>query len=102
MTQGPNYRALIVYSPNPLGKGRGSQIPPPDPNAAPVAAPPSPPSPPPPPANPLATPNFVCLEPMAGITNALNLAHRGVYKDLQSIAPGGTWQESFWIRAKGF
>ncbi len=99
VTQGPNYRALIVYSPNPLGMGRGSQIPPPDPNATPVAAPPPPP---PPPANPLATPNFVCLEPMAGITNALNLAHRGVYKELQSIAPGGTWQENFWIRAKGF
>jgi aldose 1-epimerase len=45
---------------------------------------------------------FICIEPMAGITNALNLAHAGVYKDLQSIAPGGTWQESFWVRPSGF
>ena len=29
VTQGPNYKAMIVYSPNPLGTGRGSQIPPP-------------------------------------------------------------------------
>ena len=100
VTQGPNYRALIVYSPNPAGTGRGSQIPPPSPNPPSPGAAPA--QPPPPPANPLATPNFICIEPMAGITNALNLAHRGVYKELQSIAPGGTWQESFWIRARGF
>ena len=29
------------------------------------------------------SPNFICFEPMAGITNALNLAHKGVYKELQ-------------------
>jgi aldose 1-epimerase len=46
--------------------------------------------------------NFICFEPMAGITNALNLAHRGVYKELQSIPPGGTWQESFWVKPGGF
>jgi aldose 1-epimerase len=45
--------------------------------------------------------NFVCLEPMAGITNAVNMAHRGLYKELQSIAPGGTWSESFWVRPSG-
>jgi aldose 1-epimerase len=45
---------------------------------------------------------FVALEPMAGITNSMNLAHKGLYKDLQSIPPGGTWQESFWIRPRGF
>ncbi len=112
VTQGPHFKALIVYSPNPLNTGRGSQVPPPDPNAQPAAvapapagrgaAPGPPPAPPAPPPNPLATPNFICIEPMAGITNALNLAHRGVYKELQSIPPGGTWQESFWIRARGF
>lgn len=64
---GPNYKSLVIYSPNP---------------------------------NP--TPNFICFEPMAAITNALNLAHKGVYKDLQYIKPGGTWQESFWIRPSGF
>lgn len=46
--------------------------------------------------------NFICFEPMAGITNALNLAHRGVYKELQTIPPGGTWSERFWIRPSGF
>ena len=104
MTQGPNFKAMIVYSPNPLNTGRGSQIPPPDPNppaeasaqagrgTGPVPAP----------ANPLATPNFICFEPMAGITNALNLAHRGIYKELQYIPPGGKWRESFWVRPSGF
>ena len=46
--------------------------------------------------------DFICFEPMTGITNALNLAHKGVYKELQSVAPGGTWQESFWVRPSGF
>jgi len=46
--------------------------------------------------------SFICFEPMAAITNALNLAEKGIYKELQSIAPGGTWRESFWISPKGF
>ncbi len=46
--------------------------------------------------------NFICFEPMAGITNAINMAHKGTYKELQTIAPGGTWRESFWIRPGGF
>jgi aldose 1-epimerase len=46
--------------------------------------------------------NFICFEPMAGITDATNLAHKGLYKELQSVAPGGTWQESFWITPSGF
>jgi aldose 1-epimerase len=45
---------------------------------------------------------FICVEPTAGIINALNLAARGLYKELQSVAPGGTWRESFWIKASGF
>ena len=45
---------------------------------------------------------FVCLEPMAGITNAMNLAHRGIYNDLQYIPPGGSWEETFRIRPSGF
>jgi aldose 1-epimerase len=61
---GPNYRAMVVYSPK--------------------------------------ASNFVALEPMVGITNSMNLAQKGVYKDLQSIPPGGHWQESFWIRPRGF
>ena len=39
--------------------------------------------------------NFICFEPMASITDALNLTQRGLYKDLQSIAPGQTWEERF-------
>lgn len=48
------------------------------------------------------TSNFIALEPMVGITNSMNLAHKGLYKDLQTIPPGGQWQESFWIRPRGF
>jgi aldose 1-epimerase len=46
--------------------------------------------------------NFICFEPMAGITDAMNMAQKGTYKELQSIPPGGTWQESFWIRPSGY
>jgi aldose 1-epimerase len=45
---------------------------------------------------------FICFEPMAGITDAMNLANKGLYNELQSIAPGATWEASFWIRARGF
>jgi aldose 1-epimerase len=46
--------------------------------------------------------DFICFEPMTGISDALNLAHRGVYKELQSIPPGQTWQESFWVQPSGW
>ncbi len=46
--------------------------------------------------------SFVCFEPMTGITDAMNLAHKGLYKDLQTIPPHQSWQESFWIRPSGF
>jgi aldose 1-epimerase len=55
-----------------------------------------------PPAGAQSTRGSVAIEPMAGITNAMNLAHKGLYKDLQSIPPGGFWEESFWIRPRGF
>ena len=42
--------------------------------------------------------NFICFEPMAGITDAMNLAQRDLYHELQSVAPGGAWEESFWVR----
>jgi aldose 1-epimerase len=44
---------------------------------------------------------FICFEPMTGITNAANLAHDGKYAELQTVAPGATWRESFWVRASG-
>jgi aldose 1-epimerase len=46
--------------------------------------------------------DFICVEPMAGITDAMNLAQRGLYKDLQSIPPGQIWEERFWVRPGGF
>jgi aldose 1-epimerase len=45
---------------------------------------------------------FMCFEPMTGVTNAFNLAHRGLYKELQSVPASGTWEESFWISTSGF
>jgi aldose 1-epimerase len=82
---GPNYKAILVLSrPAGAGRGRGGQ----------AAAPPNPNAPPP--------RGTVAFEPMAGITNSMNLAHKGVYKELQSIPPGGSWEESFWVRPSGF
>jgi aldose 1-epimerase len=46
--------------------------------------------------------NFICIEPMVGITDAMNLTQKGLYKELQSIAPAGVWEESFWVRPSGF
>ena len=46
--------------------------------------------------------NYICFEPMTAVTNALNLSHAGLYKDLQSIPPAGEWRESFWIHPTGF
>jgi aldose 1-epimerase len=46
--------------------------------------------------------NFICFEPMSGITNAFNLQQSGVYRELQSIPAGQQWEESFWIRPSGF
>ena len=46
--------------------------------------------------------NFICFEPMAVITNGINLAHKGAYKELEHLPPGGIWRESFWIRPRGF
>ena len=45
---------------------------------------------------------FICFEPMAALTNGFNLAHTGVYKELQVISPQKTWCESFWISSSGF
>jgi aldose 1-epimerase len=96
-----NYQAEVIYSPNPTGQGLGSNALQ-NPNA--------------PargggqgagrggrgPANPLATPNYICVEPMPGITNAINLAQKGTVKNLQSVAPNQTWEASFWVKPNGF
>ena len=46
--------------------------------------------------------DYVVMEAMSAITNAFNLAHRGIYKDLQMVAPDGEWRESFWVKPSGF
>ncbi len=74
---GPRYRVAVVFAPRP--------------SDAPSAT-----------GGAVQERNFVCFEPMAGITNAMNAAHKGVYHELQSIPPGGEWEESFWIRPRGF
>ncbi len=81
---GPNYRSVVIYAPKPAppgtspaagGRGQGGDA---------------------------QSRNYICFEPMAGITDAMNLAQKGLYKDLQSIPPGGVWEESFWLRPSGF
>ena len=118
---GPNFKTVLAWSP-PLpsggggraggggGRGAGSGAPatppapsgpfPVDPAQGVKVAPPAVP-----PAEGALAPTskgFIAFEPMVAITNALNLAHRGVYKELQSIPPGGSWEESFWITTKGY
>jgi aldose 1-epimerase len=46
--------------------------------------------------------DFICFEPMAALTNGMNLAHNGAYKGLQSIPAGAEWRESFRIIPSGF
>ena len=103
---GPNYKSIVLYSPNPAnarggaggGRGRGGNAPTPAPAATPAA-----PSVPLTGMNPnLPNRGFMAIEPMVGITDSMNLAHKGLYKELQSIPPGGKWEESFWLRPKGF
>jgi len=118
---GPKFKTVLAWS-TPLapggggraggGGGRG-------PGQGAPAAPPAPSGPFPvdpaqgvkvaPPAAPAAegapaptTKGFIAFEPMVAITNALNLAQKGVYKELQSVPPGGSWEESFWITTKGY
>jgi aldose 1-epimerase len=45
---------------------------------------------------------FICFEPMAALTNGVNLAHDGKYSELQTVAPGSEWRETFTVRASGF
>ena len=84
---GPKFKTILVLSrPNNANRGGGA-----GPNQVAAAA--TPPSP---------ARGTVAFEPMAAITNALNLSQKGLYRELQSIEPGGSWEESFWIRPHGF
>ncbi len=103
---GPNYKSIVLYSPNPAnargggggGRGGGGNAPAATPGVTSAA-----------PSVPLTGTNpnvpnrgFIAIEPMVGITDSMNLAHKGLYKELQNIPPGGKWEESFWLRPKGF
>ena len=46
--------------------------------------------------------DFICFEPMAAITNGVNLASEGKYADLQMLGPEGVWRESFRVRGLNF
>ena len=45
---------------------------------------------------------FICFEPMSGITNAFNLAHKGKFAHLPVIAPGESWHGVFSVLVSGF
>jgi aldose 1-epimerase len=116
-TLGPKFKTVLLWS-TPLapaaGAGGGGRGGPPRNQAPPVPSGPYPVDPakgvrtaPPAvsPATGASAPTakgFIALEPMVAITNALNLSEKGVYKDLQMIPPGGSWEESFWITTKGY
>jgi aldose 1-epimerase len=72
---GAGWKSIVVWSPNPSAPGRGAQN---------------------------GDPNFIAFEPMAGITDAMNLAQKGLYDELQTIAPGKTWDAIFWVKPSGF
>ena len=106
---GPKYRTVLVYStpappPPPAGgqgagQGGGQGAPPLPPPVSvgpplPLSATSGEPAPP--------ERGFVAFEPMAAISNGMNAAQAGSYRDLQSVAPGESWEESFWIQASGY
>jgi aldose 1-epimerase len=107
VTVGPKFKAVLVYStiappPPPAVPAPGTPPRPQAPAAVPVSV--GPPIPlsakntaPAPPER-----GFVAFEPMVGITDAMNLAQKGLYKELQSVPPGGVWEESFWVRPTGY
>lgn len=106
VTAGPKFKGFVLYStvpmpPNPnaaAGRGgRGGFTPPPPVStgpAIPLSAGDSGPAP--------WDRGFMAIEPYAGISNAMNMAQKGTYSELQSIAPGGRWEESFWVTPKGY
>jgi len=122
---GPKYKTVLAWS-TPLsgggrgggggrgagagrggGQGAGAQAPPTPSGPFPVdpaqGVKVAPPAVPPAEGAPAPTgKGFIAFEPMVAVTNALNLAQKGVYKELQTIAPGGSWEESFWITTKGY
>ena len=90
---GRNFRSVVIWAPSPTNTGRGSQRLGQEERAGQEGRG----------GNQAAEDRgFICVEPMAGITNALNLAHKGIYRELQTLPPGGTWRERFWVKPSGF
>ena len=102
---GPTYKSLVMLSANPGNTGRGSRT------SVAGGGPPlagggrgggggrgaaagGVPQPPPAPTH--------CFEPMVGITDGINLAQKGLYKDVQYVAPDQIWEGQFWVRPSGF
>ena len=112
LTAGPNFHGFVLYStvpvlpnpnpnPNPNGgrggAGRGAITPPPPVSVGPpipLSAADSGPAP--------WDRGFLAIEPYAGISDGMNLAQKGLYSEQQSIAPGGHWEESFWVTPQGY
>ena len=102
---GPNWTVINLWSPNPAGTGLGGNLVV-DPNPPARATAPGTSNPPVGRAGGRgggnADPNFIAFEPMASLSNGLNLAQRGLYKDQQYVQPGATWSASFWVKPSGF
>ena len=113
VTAGPKIKTFLLYSEilrpagapvadRSAGPGAGAPAGPPRPANPPVAYDG--------PVVPLTAPNdvpratrgFIAIEPMVGITDSMNMAQKGLYKELQYVAPGGSWNESIWIAPSGF
>lgn len=101
---GPKFKALVIYSP-PAPQPRPSGFAPPRPQGprpAPVSSGPAIPLSAIDKAPVLPERGSIAIEPMAGISNSLNATQEGTYTELQSIAPGESWQESFWLKPTGY
>jgi aldose 1-epimerase len=106
LTAGPKIKTFLLYSEiltppgSDVGGGPATPI---RPTPAPAVAYDGP-------VVPLTAPNdvprnkrgFIAIEPMAGITDSMNMAQKGQYNELQYIAPGGSWNESIWISPSGY
>jgi aldose 1-epimerase len=97
---GPSWPVINVWSPNPAGTGLGgNRVVNPNPPVR-AAAPPAVGGAPG--GRQDADPNFVAFEPMASLSNGLNLAHKGLYKEQPYVQPDATWSATFWVKPSGF
>ncbi len=46
--------------------------------------------------------HYICIEPQTGPTNAFNLKHEGKISGLRTLAPGKTFQASYWFIPVGY